>query len=121
MKRLLLLALTAVGAACSDQLATEPSRRSVTTNAAISQQSPDWRSDLVADVVDRIVPAFGETAAAITVRNGLRTLEAGLAAGDETGVRAALPAIENALSRIERDEPGHAADIEAIRLAFATL
>jgi hypothetical protein len=32
-----------------------------------------------------------------------------------------VPAIENALDRIERDESGHAADVAAIRLAIAVL
>lgn len=122
MKRLLLLALLAIGAACSEPLTTEPSATSaVTAKATFAPQAANRRADLIADAVDRITPAFGESAAAVAARSGLRTLEATLAAGDETGARGALPAIENALDMIERDEPGHAADIAALRLAIAAL
>ena len=122
MKHLPLLTLLAVGAACSDQpLTTEPSPAAAVTPIATLSSQMDWRGNLVADAVDRIAPALEESAMAISVRNGLRVLQVSLAAGDEAGARAALPAVENALDRIERDDPGHAADVTALRLAIAAL
>jgi hypothetical protein len=123
MKRLLLLTLLGIAAACSDQpLTTEPSATSaLSPKTTLAAQAPDRQADLVADAVDRIAPVFGESAGAVNARSALRALEAKLAAGDAAGVSAAVPAIENALDRIERDEPGHAADVAAIRLAIAAL
>ena len=122
MKRLLLLTLLGVAAACSDQpLTTEPSATSaLLPKTTLAAQAPDRQADLVADAVARIAPVFGESAGALA-RSALRALEARVAAGDAAGVGAAMPAIENALDRIERDEPGHAADVAAIRLAIAAL
>jgi len=123
MKRLLLLTLVAGGAACSDQpLTTEPSAQpGVTPKAVLASQRGDVQANLIADALDRILPALGESDGALAARNGLQSLEASLSARDEAGLRAAFPALENALSRIERDEPGHAANVVAIRLAIAGL
>lgn len=122
MKRLLLLTLLAVATACSDRpLMTEPSATPAITPRVTLAPQADRRTDLVSDAIDRIAPVFDESPMAIAARNGLRTLQARFAAGDEAGARAVLPAIENALDRIERDAAGHAADVTALRLAIAAL
>jgi hypothetical protein len=88
--------------------------------AALSPKA-DRRADVVSDALDRIAPRFDESPMAIAAWNGLRTLQAKLAAGDEAGVRAVVPAIENALDRIEGEDAGYAADVTALRLAIAAL
>jgi len=111
--------MAGVAAGCSEQpLVTEPSVAPMAAVAANTMAANAF-TEAVADAVERIAPALGNSPAAADARGTLRMLQARLAAADGAGVGGALPAVETALDRLERAEPGLAAEVDAIRLAIA--
>lgn len=121
MKRSLLVLLAAgVLAGCSeDPLGPERRVQSTPNIGAMTQQSDDARNEAVADVLDRIAPALGDSPAAANARAALKALEAHLQRADAAAVGGDLATIATALDRLERFDPTLSADVEAIRLALA--
>jgi hypothetical protein len=116
---LTLLATTAL-AGCSEQ-PLAPERRAVPAlNAsATTTLSSAVLTEALADALERIGPALGDSPAAADARSALRALETRLESADAPGAAGVLSADIAALDRLERAEPALAAEVDAIRLAVA--
>jgi hypothetical protein len=101
-----------IAAACSD--ATGPAGPDLPeTPAPAEAPVSSAAADPIADALDRIVPALGNTPAAASLRADLVAIRGGAASAAQAAD------IERTLRLIEQDDPAAAAEVDVIRLAIA--
>jgi hypothetical protein len=129
-------ALTLLGAAgavaCNDAATTAPSDAASSPYSALTLTADDSTAFVAAlsDIQCRIVPTFGNAAAASALQSALTRLGAGLASRDRAIVEAAIGGGEGAIANLvaaanggaESDAHGRAAiadqDLDAVRLVL---
>ena len=120
MKPLSMLILAALLAGCQDHTPTGLGRSVPTT--LNSQMAPAADARLgIDDAIDRIVPALGDAASTERLASALRGLRRALDAGDVADGSNLARVAQSEVESYARVDRGHAAELDAIRLALAVV
>ena len=111
-----LVSIALVGCSESPTGLESDAARGLPAHPAMAQSATSDAADDVVDALDRIAPAFGETAHANQLRAALRQLADAIRSGDDDATERSAGKVSQALDRLEvARDPGFGAEIEAIR------
>lgn len=121
MKRLSMVLVAAVLAGCGDRSLTGIESGPAPRGASHSVIEPADVRSAIDDALDRLVPGLSDEAAGRQVGAALRGLQQALASGRAADNSGAVDAAQAAVERYASLGTDDAAEVDAIRLAIATV